>query len=294
MTSLPAAVVAVSLTLALAACSSAGTPESPVQSTPGATGPSASSAALGHVHALGVDPGDGQLYAASHRGLFTVTDGAVARVGESTQDTMGFTVVGPGTFLGSGHPDPSVDPSAPGLLGLIRSEDAGRSWTSVSLRGRSDFHHLAVSGDTIYGWDSTSSALMASTDAGSSWEIRGSVPLASLITDPDDPQRLLAVAQSGLVRSTDGGRTWAAVKGAPALSILAADTAGTTYGVTTEGRVHLSSDDGTSWRAAGDVGGRPEAVVASAPEGQQRLVVAVSDQGIVASTDQGNTFEAVV
>ena len=155
----------------------------------------------------------------------------------------------------------------------------------------------------IYGWDSTSSALMASTDAGSSWETRSSLPLASLIADPDDPRSLLAVAQSGLVRSVDGGRTWADVADAPSLSILATaaekttgteGTTGTTYGVTSEGRVHLSLDGGKTWRAVGDVGGRPEAIVASAAGGQLRLVVAVSDQGIVVSTDQGATFQALV
>jgi hypothetical protein len=58
-----------------------------------------------HVHRLGISPRDGALFAATHTGLFAVGDGTATRVTQRFQDTMGFTVVGPGYFLGSGHPD---------------------------------------------------------------------------------------------------------------------------------------------------------------------------------------------
>jgi hypothetical protein len=58
-----------------------------------------------HVHGLGINPRDGALFAATHTGLFVIGDGTAARVTERFQDTMGFTVVGPEYFLGSGHPD---------------------------------------------------------------------------------------------------------------------------------------------------------------------------------------------
>src|SRR3990172_6015840 len=90
-----------------------------------------------HVHGLGVNPKDGTLYAATHFGMFRITgEGSAERVGESYQDTMGFTVEGPDQFLGSGHPDfrdyqaGRLHP----LLGLIRSDDAGKTWKSVSLK----------------------------------------------------------------------------------------------------------------------------------------------------------------
>ena len=58
------------------------------------------------VHGLGLNPADGDLYTATHFGLFRVAaDGVAERVGESLQDTMGFTVVGPDRFVASGHPD---------------------------------------------------------------------------------------------------------------------------------------------------------------------------------------------
>ena len=60
-----------------------------------------------HVHGLGVDPGDGMLYAATHSGLFKIPEqGEAERVANRAQDTMGFSIVGPGRFIGSG---PDVD-----------------------------------------------------------------------------------------------------------------------------------------------------------------------------------------
>jgi hypothetical protein len=82
-----------------------------------------------HVHGLGVNPADGALFIATHTGLYRVGQGQrkAARVGGRYQDTMGFTIVGPNRFLGSGHPDinEAQEQGLPGLLGLIESTDSG-------------------------------------------------------------------------------------------------------------------------------------------------------------------------
>ncbi len=65
---------------------------------------------------------------------------------------MGFTVVGPDHFLGSGHPDGRDD--LPPFLGLIESTDAARTWEPVSLLGEADFHVLEASGRRVYGFGS--------------------------------------------------------------------------------------------------------------------------------------------
>ena len=57
--------------------------------------------------------------------------------------------VGPDTLLGSGHP--AAGSTLPPALGLIRSEDAGKTWTSVSELGKADFHALEPAGDDIVG-----------------------------------------------------------------------------------------------------------------------------------------------
>lgn len=99
-----------------------------------------------HVHGLGVDPVDGALFVATHTGLFRAAEGEsrARRVADRYRDTMGFAIVGPGRFLGSGHPDGREQ--LPPFLGLIESRDAGRSWDAVSLQGEVDFHVLEASG----------------------------------------------------------------------------------------------------------------------------------------------------
>ena len=64
-------------------------------------------AELVHVHGLGYDLRRKILYVATHTGMFELADGAAkaTRIGDKHQDTMGFTLIKPNLFLGSGHPD---------------------------------------------------------------------------------------------------------------------------------------------------------------------------------------------
>jgi hypothetical protein len=59
---------------------------------------------VGHVHGLGTDAADGTLYVATHVGVFRAGEaGSMDRVADRWQDTMAFTVAGPGHFVASGH-----------------------------------------------------------------------------------------------------------------------------------------------------------------------------------------------
>jgi hypothetical protein len=96
---------------------------------------------------------------------------------------MGFTVVGPDRLLGSGHPDGRE--RLPPFLGLIESRDAGRTWRSVSLLGRRDFHLLEARRIFGFGTDyqTRGSDLLTSDDGGRSWRRRPAPePLLSLAT----------------------------------------------------------------------------------------------------------------
>jgi hypothetical protein len=59
-----------------------------------------------HVHGLGVNPSDRALLVATHSGLWRSPPGESRseRVGESRQDTMGFTVAGPDYSSAPGIP----------------------------------------------------------------------------------------------------------------------------------------------------------------------------------------------
>lgn len=107
-----------------------------------------------HVHGLGINPADKTLFIATHTGTYRVPPDAeqAVRAGDSLQDTMGFTIVGPNRFLGSGHPDPQAmrEQNLPPNLGLIESTDAGRTWRPISLLGEADFHVLRSSPSRVW------------------------------------------------------------------------------------------------------------------------------------------------
>lgn len=243
---------------------------------------------LGHVHGLGVDPADGTLYAAGHYGVFRLPDGGEpSRVADRYQDTMGFAVTGPNTFLGSGHPD--LSEGLPSRLGLIESTDAGQTWTPLSLSGEADFHTLHAAHGRIYGYDSTSETFMISADR-REWDRRSSLPLRNFVVHPAEPGTILASGEEGLIRSRDGGRSWRTIAAAPELVVLAWKTTESLYGVAADGTVHHSADSGSSWAERDDAGGVPEALTVVMRDGDEVLYAAIGERGIVQSDDGGRTF----
>jgi len=242
-----------------------------------------------HVHGLGVDPADGTLYAATHAGLFRLPDdGEAVRVADRFQDTMGFTVIGPGRFLGSGHPDirEMTQQNLPSLLGLIASDDAGVSWRNLSLGGESDFHVLVASHGLVYGYDATNERLMVTADQ-RSWETRSSVALGSFAVDPGDPEHLVGTLEGSVTASSsDGGRSWRPVQGAPSLSVVAWDERGGLWGVAPGGSTWAGRSDGVTWEQRGDLGGPPEALLAT----DGTLYAAAEDVGVLESRDGGDSW----
>jgi photosystem II stability/assembly factor-like uncharacterized protein len=243
-----------------------------------------------HVHGLGVNPTDGSLFVATHTGLFRAApdEQRARRVGDRYQDTMGFTVVGPDRFLGSGHPDGREQ--LPPFLGLIESRDAGRTWKPVSLVGERDFHVLEAAGSRIYGFGSDfetkQAALLGSGDGGRSWA-QHTPPegLISLAIDPQDRDRIAVSGEQGLYVSSDAGGGWRPLDGAA--SLLAWPAAGGLFAVALDGTVARSADAGRSWRRLGNVGGQPAAF-----EGQSgdELYVALHDGTVKRSSDGGASW----
>lgn len=242
-----------------------------------------------HVHGLGVNPGDGALFVATHAGLYRLAaaGGEAVRVADSRHDLMGFAVVGADRFLGSGHPDPRDD--LPHELGLVESRDAGKSWEAVSLAGEADFHVLRSHAEGLYAYDAVGGRLLVSGDGGASWsEQTVPGPLYDLVVDPGDGRHLLATGETGLHRSRDGGRTWRlelAVTG-----LLAWPAPDALYLVDPAGRVALSTDAAGSFEPVGELGGPPAAFAA---ESVHELYAAVHEGPIVGSSDGGASWSAL-
>ena len=217
---------------------------------------------VAHVHGLGINPADGDLYAATHLGLYRVpAQGKAQPVGAAVQDAMGFTVVGPDRFLGSGHPDPKDKhlrkPGNPPLLGLIESTNGGRTWKPLSLLGEADFHSLVAAHGKIYGYDSTGGRFMVSDD-GKRWDTRSQTSIGTFAVDPVDSDHVVSVTERGLADSGDGGRSWQPVDG-PQLAFVSWGTELGLWGVSRTGQTYRRVDD--RWEPRAPLPGEPQALL---------------------------------
>lgn len=245
---------------------------------------------LAHVHGLGVNPMDGSLYIATHTGLWRAGRGnrTATRVGDSKQDVMGFSVVGPDRFFGSGHPGPGQ--SAPPNLGLIRSDDGGRSWEPVSLLGEADFHVLRSRGRTVYGFNGLSGTLMASRDGGRRWQQQAPPgPLIDLAIDPADPRRVVVSTDEALFGSSDAGGGWRPLAD-DRIGLLAWPERERLYFIDGSGQVSRSEDCGRVWREMGSIGAQPAAFAAA----DGALYAALPDGTVKRSSDDGATWSVRV
>ena len=165
---------------------------------------------LSHIHTIAVDKAHpSRLYVATHHGLFSASpSGAAARVSREPHDLMAFAAhpTDPKVFYASGHPPGG------GNLGVIRSDDGGRTWSRLAkgVNGPVDFHAMAVSRTdpkVIYG---THRGLQVSRDAGRTWKLVAALPgrVFDLAVSARDANIVYAAARNGLFVSRDGGRTW--------------------------------------------------------------------------------------
>jgi photosystem II stability/assembly factor-like uncharacterized protein len=239
-----------------------------------------------HIHGLGINPADQSLFIATHSGLYRSPRGSSTAlpVGQSTQDTMGFSVAGPDHFFGSGHPGPGED--GPPNLGLIESEDGGRSWREVSLGGQADFHVLRYAGERIYGFNGLSGLLMVSSDGGQTWEWNEPpTGLLDVAVDPADPDHLIGVSDLGLIESRDRGKSWE--RQSEAIGYLAWPVRERLYLFDGDAGVSVSRDHGKTFRAVGRLPDVPVAVLAPS---DREVYAAMHDGTVLASRDGGASW----
>ena len=251
------------------------------------------------INSLEYEQGSGALLLTTNRGFYRIEDGRATRIESEVTTPDGSSPVGrfleiaaaeDGALLGSGHPDSKQKLS--GFLGLLRSEDAGRTWSSVSRYAYADLHTIREIDGTIYAYDYVLPAVIVSPDGGTAWDERTAPPGARVIdfaVDPSDPDQLLATSKRVIFRSTDGGESWtsAASADAPRLSWPEAEAL---YRADEDGSVYESSNHGASWELVGRIDGSPRALKAVGPE---ELYAALADATIVHSTDGGRNWEEV-
>jgi photosystem II stability/assembly factor-like uncharacterized protein len=248
-----------------------------------------------YVGSLSADPGDGTLYLATNRGLFTIRKGSrEARKVTGTLRTDGGSgrvsaalVVRPtaaGRLLASGHPAGGGD--LPEALGLISSEDGGRTWSSLSELGTADFHAIELSRDRLVASMYGQAQVYVSRDGGRTFQSRAApLALVDLEVDPGDPERWVASAENGLYTSADEGRTWRQRDPTPN-SRFAWEAADALYRIDPGGPVQRSRDGGTKWEKVGTTGGEPQALAVAGGV----LYAALLDGSIHESRDGGRSW----
>jgi hypothetical protein len=248
------------------------------------------------VGGLSVNPADGRLLMTTNTGMFRIGPGdSKPQETTGTLETPDGTgklseavvsrYVGPDVLLGSGHP--AEGESLPSALGLIRSEDAGKTWTSVSQLGQADFHSLDTSGDTIVAALFGDAAVLVSGDDGNTWDQRVAPgPLRSLAVDPRNAQNWVGSTDSGMFRTTDGGGTWRPIEPTPNVRFVWAKS-GELYRIDPGGPVKVSTDGGVKWEERGSTGGEPQALTI---DGDGKLYAALLDGTVTVSDDGGQTF----
>lgn len=192
---------------------------------------------LVHIHGLVADTAS--VLVGTHRGLFRVSaDGAVVmKVGDHSRDLMGLALGADGSLFASGHPDMADRRAgADANLGLLRSDDGGRTWSEVGVANGSDLHEIVVIDDELVAWDANSAQLVASSD-GRRWEPRRSMELRDLAYDESSGQ-LVAVHSLGVDVSVDRGRTWRNASTSTFRAITA--SSGTWYAIDDRGAVWAS------------------------------------------------------
>jgi hypothetical protein len=220
---------------------------------------------VGHVEGLGVNPRDGVVYMATTRGLYFIKEADWAdAIGDGYRHISGFKVVGENLFVASGRPDlrDIVSGLAPNVSGYIRSDNSGRTWKTVSLRGEANFRSLDIKHGSVYGFDLESESFMVSEDEGRTWQTRSQPPtLDDIAVDNLDRNVILATTAGTLLLSRDGGRTWQPDEARP-LRLVEWPQAGTIWGVDEQGNVFLSHEPGAAWVQQGTLPGPAEAFLA--------------------------------
>ncbi|WP_456279129.1 F510_1955 family glycosylhydrolase [Bacillus sp. AK128] len=173
-----------------------------------------------HLHGLGYPNNQDALFIATHHGIKVFSNGKWYETLDNQHDFMGFQATATG-FYSSGHPAEGSDLENP--LGLMKSEDFGRTLEKINFYGESDFHHLSASYFTqsVYIVNTTPNSqigtgLFYSSDGGNVWEqsqLDGLPPLSthSIATHPKLSKIVGISTPEGLYLSHNKGNSFSLI-----------------------------------------------------------------------------------
>lgn len=197
---------------------------------------------VSHIH--GIKAVGTSILMGTHEGLFEfVAQNNMKPIGKDPFDIMGLDSNGP-TLFASGHP--SANSKLPNPLGLLRSNDGGKTWKSVSLLGEVDFHFLEVSGSQIYGRNATEGSLMYSKNLGKSWKKIGEMKFTDIAILPGAQGSALAIEKGMLVKTTNSFAKSTATSFKSEVS--AVESVGKDLYIASKNRIFHSIDQAKTWK----------------------------------------------
>ena len=254
-----------------------------------------------YVNGLEIDPSNDDFLMTTNRGFWRIEDetkkvtqvtGTVSAKGKS--DTVGTFLLlkslGGQTLIGSGHPDNQN--TLPQFIGVMRSDDMGKTWKVIARLGGADLHKIEVKHGRMYAWDAVLSAIVISDDEGKTFEEhftpRGLI--IDFVVDPEDPKYILAANDEELFVTRNSGDRWKPLTTGARIR-LSWPAAGFLYRADQDGTIYRSEDRGRSWTEISKVAGEP--IRFEETDDPEHLYLALSDGSIIETTDGAKTWKDV-
>ncbi|MCM3566525.1 F510_1955 family glycosylhydrolase [Neobacillus mesonae] len=175
---------------------------------------------VSRIFGIGYPGNDQGLYIASNSGLKIYRNEKWFDTTTNRHQYMGFQTVKSG-FLSSGRPQKGTDFKNP--LGIIKSQDKGKTLEEIAFYGKSNFHFMAAgySENGLYviseePTDQLALGVNYSKDKGKSWEkseLKGfkADSLGMMAVNPNNGNTLAMATRTGIYYSNDNGNTMALV-----------------------------------------------------------------------------------
>lgn len=235
---------------------------------------------LSHIHNVKIF--GKQIFLGTHEGLYELKSlNTVALIGSDKFDVMGLSIDGRRIYA-SGHPGTASKFSEP--VGLLFSNNSGKSWKQVALKGKVDFHLLESSGSELYGADSQSGNLFYSSNSGKTWTSRGKNTFNEIAINPSKKGSALGIRNEKLFVTKDSFKSVSELKLDKSLTNLEWNKKSL---FATSGKILLSSNDqGRTWKTLYAFES-PIGTLAQSPE----LLVATTGNVIWKSNNSGLSFQ---
>lgn len=195
-----------------------------------------------HIH--GLNAFGSRILMGSHEGLFQfVSQNNMKPIGKDRFDTMGLDGDG-STLFASGHPGPGS--KLPNPVGLLRSNDGGISWKSISLLGEVDFHFLEVSGVQIFGENAADGSLMYSKDSGQKWKNLGVNKFSDIAIQSGSLGGAIAIDRGKVVKTNNAFKTQSQLIFKS--DVTAVESISKDFYLAAKNQIFRSTDQAKSWK----------------------------------------------